>query len=89
MDDGALERAAFMASKSIVSTVSAAFEFDGELEIRMRPLADDAALINASLRFILIGPRESAVVANGYAVRRIDSSSMKLMVNYCTCLQAT
>lgn len=84
MDDGALERAAFMASKSIVS-VSAAFEFDGEEEIRMRPLlADDAALINASLRFILIGPRESAVVANGYAVRRIDSSSMKLMVDYFT-----
>lgn len=93
MDDGALERAAFMASKSIVS-VSAAFEFDGEEEIRMRPLlADDAALINASLRFILIGPRESAVVANGYAVRRIDSSSMKLMVDYFTtylwCTQKT
>ena len=92
MDDGALERAAFMASKSIVS-VSAAFAFDGE-EIRMRPLlADDAALINASLRFILIGPRESAVVANGYAVRRIDSSSMKLMVDYFTtylwCTQKT
>ena len=79
MDDGALDRAAFMASKSIVS-VSAAF--DGE-EIRMRPpLADEAALINASLRFILIGPRESAVVANRYAVRRIDSSSVKLMVDH-------
>ena len=84
MDDGALERAAFMASKSIVSVSAAAFEFDGE-EIRMRPpLADDAARINASLRFILIGPSESAVVANGYAVRRIDNSSMKLMVDYCT-----